>query len=251
MKMRKKQIYRLNNFFTRIVCDQHFISDEMNTLLRDPDDYLQRHPCRVMQNNFKNRIVFLEIGTTKAVVKIHNYKSTWHRIKRYFRRTRASTSWHYSFLFNENGIPTPRPIAYKETRIGPLRGDSYFIYEWVDGINGEEYFTKNKANPEIVEKAIDAIVDMTRTIKKLGLIHGDIRLKNMVFRGEDLLLTDFDDTKKRKWYKSNYMNNRDFRGLIEDIYYNVPPEIQPLFLSRLESVGGDIRKLVRSYKHRP
>ncbi len=251
MKMRKKQIYRLNNFFTRIVCDQHFISDEMNTLLRDPDDYLQRHPCRVMQNNFKNRIVFLEIGTTKAVVKIHNYKSTWHRIKRYFRRTRASTSWYYSFLFNENGIPTPRPIAYKETRIGPLRGDSYFIYEWVDGINGEEYFTKNKANPEIVEKAIDAIVDMTRTIKKLGLIHGDIRLKNMVFRGEDLLLTDFDDTKKRKWYKSNYMNNRDFRGLIEDIYYNVPPEIQPLFLSRLESVGDDIRKLVRSYKHRP
>ena len=251
MKMRKKQIYRLNNFFTRIVCDQHFISDEMNTLLRDPDDYLQRHPCRVMQNNFKNRIVFLEIGTAKAVVKIHNYKSTWHRIKRYFRRTRASTSWHYSFLFNENGIPTPRPIAYKETRIGPLRGDSYFIYEWVDGINGEEYFTKNKANPEIVEKAIDAIVDMTRTIKKLGLIHGDIRLKNMVFRGEDLLLTDFDDTKKRKWYKSNYMNNRDFRGLIEDIYYNVPPEIQPLFLSRLESVGDDIRKLVRSYKHRP
>ncbi len=251
MKMRKKQIYRLNNFFTRIVCDQHFISDEMNTLLRDPDDYLQRHPSRIMQNNFKNRIVFLEIGTTKAVVKIHNYKSTWHRIKRYFRRTRASTSWHYSFLFNENGIPTPRPIAYKETRIGPLRGDSYFIYEWVDGINGEEYFTKNKANPEIVEKAIDAIVDMTRTIKKLGLIHGDIRLKNMVFRGVDLLLTDFDDTKKRKWYKSNYMNNRDFRGLIEDIYYNVPPEIQPLFLSRLESVGDDIRKLVRSYKHRP
>jgi len=92
---------------------------------------------------------------------------------------------------------------------------------------------------------------MTRTIKKLGLIHGDIRLKNMVFRGDNLLLTDFDDTKKRQWYKSNYMNNRDFRGLIEDIYYNVPPEIQPLFLSRLESVGDDIRKLVRSYKHRP
>lgn len=243
--------YRFKNFSTCVVCDRSFLSDGMRALLDDPEKYLQQAEARTIQDNFKNKIVYFEIDKKKAVIKIHKYKSAWHRIKRYFRQTRANRSWAYSLLFNAHGIPTPQPIAYKESRIGPLRGDSYFIYEWVEGINGEEYFTKNKANPEIVEKAIDAIVDMTRTIKKLGLIHGDIRLKNMVFRGDDLLLIDFDDTKKRQWYKSNYMNNRDFRGLIEDIYYNVPPEIQPLFLSRLESVGDDIRKLVRSYKHRP
>ena len=250
MKMRKKQIYRLNNFFTRIVCDQHCISDEMNTLLRDPDDYLQRHPSRIMQNNFKNRIVFLEIGTTKAVVKIHNYKSTWHRIKRYFRRTRASTSWHYSFLFNENGIPTPRPIAYKETRIGPLRGDSCFIYEWVDGITGDEYFLKNQENAPKIQKAIESIVALTSKIKNLCLIHGYIRLKNIIFRDDEIFLTDFDDIGKRRWYKPGFVNNRDFRGLIKDIHYNVPAAIQPVFLSRLALLGDDIKSLVKSYRHK-
>jgi len=58
-------------------------------------------------------------------------------------------------------------------------------------------------------------------------------------------LTDFEDTKPRKWYKPSAVNNRDFRGLIKDIHYNVPPSIQPLFLSRLEILGEDIKRLVK------
>ena len=104
---------------------------------------------------------------------------------------------------------------------------------------------------EKIQKAINAIVEITLKIKNLGLIHGDIRLKNMVFSGDEIFLTDFDDTKKRKWYKPETVNNRDFRGLIEDIYYNVPSEIQPLFLSRLELIGDDIKHLVKSYRHNP
>ena len=249
--MQKQQFYSHKNFFTHIVCDKDFISEEMRALLSDPEDYIRRSSAKIIQNNFKNKIVYLEIEKVPAVIKIHNYKSTWHKIKRYFRRTRASRSWHYSFLFNENGILTPKPIAYKETRIGPLRGDSYFLYEWVDGINGEQYFTNNQRNAEKIQKAINAIVEITQKIKNLGLIHGDIRLKNMVFSGDEIFLTDFDDTKKRKWYKPDIVNNRDFRGLIEDIYYNVPSEIQPLFLSRLELLGDDIKRLVKSYIHNP
>lgn len=251
MEMQRQQTYRYKNFFTRIVCDKDFLSDEMQELLAHPDDYILRHHAKVIQDNFKNRIVYLEIGNMPIIIKIHNYKSVWHRIKRFFRTTRASRSWHYSFLFNENGIATPHPIAYKETRIGPLRGHSYFIYEWIEGINGEQYFLNNRSNTEKIQKAIDAIIEMTRKIKDLGLIHGDIRLKNLVFKNDEMFLTDFDDTKKRKWYKPETVNNRDFRGLIEDIYYNVPQEFQKLFLDRLALLGEDIRYLVTSYRHRP
>jgi tRNA A-37 threonylcarbamoyl transferase component Bud32 len=244
--MQKQPFYLHKNFFTRIVCDKDFISEEMQIMLNDPEDYISRNNAKIIQNNFKNKIVYLEIGKIPAIIKIHNYKSIWHKIKRYVRRTRASRSWHYSILFNENGIRTPRPIAYKETRIGPLRGDSCFIYEWVDGINGEQYFVNNQRNVEKIKKAIKSILEITKKIKNLGLIHGDIRLKNMVFRGDEIFLTDFDDTKKRKWYKSDIMNNRDFRGLIHDIYHNVPLEFQPFFLSQLELLGDDIKHVVRS-----
>ncbi len=250
-RKKQRQFYRHKNFFGYVVCDNNFLSEEMQALLADPDDYMRRGHAKIIQDNFKSKIASLEIGKVKAIIKIHNYKSTWHRIKRFFRRTRASKSWHYSFLFNENGIATPRPIAFKETRIGPLRGGSYFIYEWVDGINGEEYFIKHEKNAEKIQKAIRAIVAITRKIKDLGIIHGDIRLKNMIFRGDEIFLTDFDDTKARKWYKPGAVNNRDFRGLIKDIHYHVPPAFQPFFLSRLETLGEDIKRLVQSYRHNP
>jgi serine/threonine protein kinase len=244
--MQIQPFYLHKNFFTRTVCDQEFLSEEMRMMLNDPEDYIRRKNAKIIQDNFKNKIVYLEIGKIQAMIKIHNYKSIGHKIRRYFRKTRASRSWHYSILFNENGIRTPRPIAYKETRIGPLRGDSYFIYEWVDGINGEQYFVNNRKDAEKIKKAIAAILEITEKIKHLGLIHGDIRLKNMVFQGDEIFLTDFDDTKKRKWYKSDLTNNRDYRGLIHDIYHNVPREFQPFFLSRLELLGDDIKHVVKS-----
>jgi len=251
MKMKKQQIVEHKNFFAYTACDKDFMSDDMQEILGNPEEYIRRHHAKIIQDNFKNKIVCLDIGKIPTIIKMHKYKSIWHRIKRFFRKTRADRSWHYSFLFNENGIRTPRPMAYKETRIGPLRCASYFIYQWIDGINGEQYFVKHQSDAEKIQKAIDAIADITQRIKHLGLIHGDIRLKNMVFQGDEIFLTDFDDTKKRAWYKTNYMNNRDFRGLIEDIYYNVPHKIQPLFLSRLELLGDDIKRLVRSYRHKP
>jgi hypothetical protein len=42
------------------------------------------------------------------------------------------------------------------------------------------------------------------------------------------------------------MKNRDFRGLIHDIYHNVPLELQRYFLSRIELLGDDIKQVVRS-----
>jgi RIO-like serine/threonine protein kinase len=227
------------------------MSDEMQVMLNDPDHYIREGHAQIIQNTFKNKIAFIEIGKTGTAIKIHNYKSTWHKIKRFFRRTRASKSWQYSFLLNENGIQTPRPIAYKETRIGPLRCGSYFIYEWVNGITGDQYFKENEDNAEKIQKAIRSIIEITGKIKNLGVIHGDIRLENMIFNGDEIYLIDFDDAKSRKWYRSKFVNNRDFRGLIKDIHYNVPRGIQPLFLSRLSNLGEDIRHLVKSYRHKP
>jgi hypothetical protein len=66
-------------------------------------------------------------------------------------------------------------------------------------------------------------------VRNLGLRPGDIRLTNGIFRGDEIHLTDFDDTKPRKWYKPSAVNNRDFRGLIKDVRYNAPLAFNPFF----------------------
>jgi tRNA A-37 threonylcarbamoyl transferase component Bud32 len=128
----------------------------------------------------------------------------------------------------------PNPVAFVEQRIGGiLRGMSHFIYEYVEGITGEEYFKLHMASPKKIDEGMDMVLSVVCRIGKLGLIHGDIRMSNLVFQNNRLYLLDFDDMRSKKWYKLRRVNNRDIRGLKKDIYYNIPPILQNKFLNKL------------------
>jgi len=203
-------------------------------VLDHPDIFLNDKSTRILQNNFKSKIGVMDIDGRKIVIKRHNYKSHWHKFKRFFRRTRASRSWYFSHLLLSNGISVPRPIGFVETRFGPLRLESYFLYEYVDGITGDAYFQKFADTPEKIEGAINHIAGLLSKIKKLRLIHGDIRISNMVFKDGDLWLLDFDDMRPIRWYKPTRVKMRDIRGLKKDIHYNVPKHLKKPFLEKID-----------------
>jgi len=203
-------------------------------VLNNPDIYLNDKKTRILQNNFKSKIGVMYINGKKIVIKRHNYKSRWHKFKRFFRQTRASRNWHFSHLLLSNGISVPRPIAFVETRIGPLRLESYFLYEYVDGITGDAYFQKYADVPEKIEGAINHIVGLLSKIKELRLIHGDIRISNLIFKNGKIWLLDFDDMRLIRWYKPLRVKIRDIRGLKKDIHYNVPEHIKKQFIEELD-----------------
>lgn len=221
------------SFRRRAVFDACFVSEQMIDVLNHPDAYLKHENTRILQDNFKSTIGVISVDGRKIVVKRHNYKSRWNRFKRFFRRTRAQKCWTYARLLSRHGILVPRPVGFVETRIGPLRGRSYFFYEYIDGLTGEAYLRKYRNFPVYIERAIDAMVALVGKIKDLRLIHGDIRVSNFIFREHDLYLLDLDDMRPRSWYKPSRTKNRDRRGLVKDIHYNVPNDIQNLFLERL------------------
>lgn len=228
--------YCIRNFFVHIVCNKRFLSERLLTLLNNPDNLLDHEGTVVLQNNFKSKLGIVELDGKKIVIKRHNYKSVWHRFKRYFRKTRASKNWHYSKILLANHIWVPMPVAYVETRIGFLRGKSFFLYEYVDGITGEEYFKTNANSPDKIEHAMGLVIALMQGIKNLKLIHGDIRMSNLIVKNDTLCLLDLDDIKPISWYHVNRVKNRDLRGLKKDIGYNIPPCLQERFLNRLESL---------------
>lgn len=229
-----KQNYCRKNFFKYTVCEGNFISSEMQKVLNNPDIFLSDKDTRILQNNFKSKIGVVYINGRKIVIKRHNYKSRWHKFKRFFRQTRASRNWYFSKLLLSHGISVPRPVAFVETRIGPLRLESYFLYEYVDGITGDEYFQKYADTPEKIKGAINHIVNLLSKIKELQLIHGDIRISNMVFKNGELWLLDFDDIRPLRWYKPRRVKMRDIRGLKKDIHYNVPQHLRKPFIEKID-----------------
>lgn len=122
------------------------------------------------------------------------------------------------------------PVAFVEKRIcGVLHGMSHFIYEYVEGITGEVYFQNNLESAEKVETGMDMVVSLVNRIRELGVIHGDIRMSNLIFKDNRICLLDFDDIRPIKWYKPKRVNNRDIRGLKKDIYYNIPHPSTQIF----------------------
>ena len=233
-----------NNLFRHAEAEKRYLSDELLKLLRNPDHYLEAPETTILQSNFKSKIGVVVVDGRKIVIKRHNYKSNWHRFKRFFRKTRASKSWHYAHLLESNNIPVPPPVAFVETRMGCLMMDSFFLYKHVEGVTGETYFNQFQNDPEKIEKAIDYIIELLMRLKTLGLIHGDIRIANLIFGDDKIWLLDYDDMHPLRWYQPAHVRRRDIRGLIEDVYYNVPESLQEDFIRRIDALGDDHQRTI-------
>lgn len=221
-------------FTSRVVCEKKNYSLALQSVFDNPDSFLCSSTTPVLQDNFKSRIGVIDVDGKKLVIKRHNYKSRWQQFKRYFRRTKSSRSWYFSQLLIQNKISIPHPIAYIEKRIGPLRGMSYFLYEYVEGIQGEEYLKSMSHSPKEAAHVIASILEVIDTMQDLQLIHGDIRLANFIFSKEKLYLLDFDDVRPRSWYKPPSMKNRDIRGFRKDLCYNAPEILQDQLLEQID-----------------
>ncbi len=171
----------------RLTCEQKFYSPQLQIIFDNPDSFLSSPNTPILQDNFKSRIGIIVVDGKKLVIKRHNFKSRWQQFKRYFRQTKSSRSWYYSKLFKKNNISIPQPVACIEKRFGPFRCMSYFLYEYVEGIQGEEYFRQMSHSPEKAAAAMASILDTIDTIKSLHLIHGDIRLANFIFKDDKKL----------------------------------------------------------------
>lgn len=227
------KVYSKKTFSSVVVCNKQFLSCTMMELLDSPDSFLDHSTTKIIQNNFKSKVGIVVVDDKPFVIKRHNYKSRWNKLKRYFRPTRSSRNWYYSNLLRSKGILVPIPVAFVEKRIGLLRGMSHFVYEYVEGITGEAYFQNHKKSPQKIEQGMDMVVNLVSEIRELGLIHGDIRMSNLIFQDDKVWLLDFDDMRPRRWYKPQRVNNRDIRGLKKDIFYNIPTELQSKFLEKL------------------
>ncbi len=222
------------NFTLTLTCERIFYSEELQRVFDNPDTFLYLPETVILQDNFKSRIGVVKLNELKLVIKRHNFKSRWQQFKRYFRQTKSSKSWYYSQLLTKNNVSIPPPIACIEKRFGPLRRMSYFFYEYVEGIQGEEYLRQISASPSKSSAVIASVLKTIDTMQSLKLIHGDIRLANFIFTDDKLYLIDFDDVRKRSWYKPASMKNRDIRGFRKDLCYNAPEAIKDQLLAQVD-----------------
>jgi len=185
------QLVRMSQWGRNIYYERSFESSEFLKFLQNPDAVFKDPSATFLKRGHSSTVVKTSIDGRNLVVKRYNIKSFLHRLRRAFRPTRAAKSWRLAQLLTASGVKTAKPVAFIEHRFLSIRGKSYFVMEYVNGLHMGEYFSACKAKSQSLLMA-DKILRLIQNLKILKLTNHDLKMTNILIENDEPYLIDLD-----------------------------------------------------------
>ncbi|MEX0943032.1 MAG: lipopolysaccharide kinase InaA family protein [Pseudomonadales bacterium] len=212
-----------------VVCDRDAYTYEMEQVLADPDEFMVQG--QTLKDSPTSTVAIVAVSGRSLVIKRYNMKNFWHRIKRAFRRSRAWKSWANACRMEVVGIPSVKPVALVEHRIGPLRGKAYFITEYVAGPDALASI-RNLGHPN---GELEALTSILQELADSQISHGDMKATNFVMAEQGPVILDLDAMKE---HGSRASFRRAFQRDIKRFMQNW--QDRPEIASRFEGLLGNL-----------
>ncbi len=177
---------------------RHFVAlwreDEalLGPLLDDLDGWISR--SKILKDGGSATVALADYQGRELVIKRYNLKSWSHRVKRFWRPTRAWHSWMAGHRLRVIGINSPKPLAMVEHRWGPLRGRGYLVTEKAEGL---DLLAQDSASTSF-EQVAAAIRRMLELFRRHRISHGDLKGTNLLWSSE-LEVIDLDAI---RWHRN-------------------------------------------------
>jgi tRNA A-37 threonylcarbamoyl transferase component Bud32 len=220
-------------FDSYYVYDKAYESLFLQKLLAEPEAIFQQLDTRLLKIGNTCTVALANADDKLYVIKRYNIKNKWHGIKRALQKSRAAICWHNAQCLTSWRIPTARPVAMLEKRIGYLRREAYYICEYLPGISLEDYcINANRTLQELTQIA-QKIKEFFTIFQNIQASHGDMKANNILVVGSKLFLIDLDamhfHESKKKWYNAYQKDIKRFMKNWEKL-----PEIAEVFLALLK-----------------
>ena len=147
--------------------------------------------AEIIKNGRSATVYRLQLGSDTLVVKRYNLKSTWHRIRRWFKH-RARIAWRNGHRLAFLGIPTAEPIALIERRWGPLRAESWLVMPDCGSLDIQTEVAARGWNNSL----LTGVVRLFRDMETAGLWHGDTKASNFLIHNGEVRLIDYDGVRE-------------------------------------------------------
>jgi tRNA A-37 threonylcarbamoyl transferase component Bud32 len=205
----------------------------MNTLWSDPAELAR--DGELLRQNGARRTVRIAWGARRLIVKHYVEPTPWHAAKQLVRPSRATATWRITRRFIDLGIATPRPLARVENRWGPLRRDSYLVYEYVEGDTLRQYLRSGSPDgTPLVEQLCRQCAEMWDRLTEAGISLSDPNMGNFVVSTDGRLwVIDLD---KSKFHARAVDGRRGFRRS-----WN-------LFVANAQKTGADAVRFVNTVR---
>ncbi|MTI15292.1 lipopolysaccharide kinase InaA family protein [Sansalvadorimonas verongulae] len=199
----------------------------LRAFLANPEPYIESG--KVLKRGTTNTvaIVTLDDGEEAFVKRYKSKKGFLHKYVRCLTTSRARISWLNGHLLHMLGVKTPKPLAMKEKRFGPITTCSYIINRFQPSPHALEWFTEGEL-PANCKEVRDNIDVMLNTLKRSLIFHGDLKATNILLVDNQPVLIDLDAMTSykdpQKFYK---VHQQDIKRFARN--WDNSPEVAALF----------------------
>ena len=156
-------------------------SPSLRELLANLDREISAGGFHLFKDDKTTTVGYSSRDGIKLLIKRYNTKNAWHAVRRVFLRSRAQNCFEMARLLRSIGVNTPAPIAYVEQRLGPLKGRSWFVSEFVEGPLCLDYIKQQACDRELNHIA-GHFESLFRVLSQHRISHGDMKATNFVLR---------------------------------------------------------------------
>jgi tRNA A-37 threonylcarbamoyl transferase component Bud32 len=184
---------RIRNWKTFCIFSREFGRDNATHFIGAPDFWIEKG--ETLKSGRTATVARINLEGKFYLVKRYNRKSSHHQFARCLLESRSAVSWRNGHLLEFNGVPTARPLLIFERRIGPMRGCSYVLTEYLEGLHAFDYFQKDDCSSDAKVMA-EKIVKLIENFHQCMFIHGDLKPHNIWITGNEPMLIDLDGMRK-------------------------------------------------------
>ena len=165
--------------------------------LKNPDLALSDPECQIIKSDNTTTVGLIFRDNYKIAIKRYNTKNAWHRLRRTVRSSRAENCWHFTRTLRNLNISVAPAVAWiEEIQLG-LKGRSWFVSEFVDGISCLDHFKGDVPSAEI-KKILGDIVEILCKLRRERISHGDLKASNILLSSRGPVLIDLDAMRQHK-----------------------------------------------------
>jgi tRNA A-37 threonylcarbamoyl transferase component Bud32 len=184
---------RQQNINSVTMYDRDYESTAFLEFLKNPESIFSAPDTEMLKAGRSATVVKVKIDDTYFVMKRYNIKDTAHRMRRCLRPTRAAKGWCLAQRLRLMGVATAKPAAFIEKRFAGLRGKSYLLMEYIDGVHAGEYFSEHQQADNNSLFIAQQMMMLFENLARLRITHGDLKMTNILITTQQRpMLIDLD-----------------------------------------------------------
>jgi len=190
----------------------------LQELLDDPEASLRHPSARLLKEGHTCTVWTLPLDVTGQVV-VKRYNLEWPgALVKGFLPGRGAKSWAGAFILADQGLPTPKPLALIENRLGPWRGTSWIVTAHQEGCDLLSLITDDKFSDEKLEPLLQQAAKLIANLAAIGGVHGDCKAQNFLVDPDgQVTWIDLDSLKFRPLPLSPELTDKDRRRFLRNL----------------------------------